>query len=353
MRRVLAPLVLGLALAACQGRDPETKDYAAMNTIPLKTVCIGRLQVDLPQKAMKEWRAEFDRAEVTRLGFPVQDKDSFWAAAQKRKQELESLPHETEPNQLGLYERVGEDAAILLYRDSDHWTGGYKMDRYLWLSDRAYKFESGPWPNEIKHQLDRYSRVFTQLVPHDAWDRPQTAGFCIDGATVTGRIVEIDASVAAPLLQWPKAEISIGTGEAADPSQIPDTEGIDERLGSAIGTMELEQERYREMAKAAPEISSEPEFPKEFDVLRQGARPLGSRQGEAAVWRKTLNNGAVLYKFLWINSEKAPSTPDNPSITLEMTVGDEYAPDKKPPPEEEMIALWDAVLASLKPRAGS
>ncbi|WP_268243526.1 T6SS immunity protein Tli4 family protein, partial [Xanthomonas oryzae] len=202
--------------------------------------------------------------------------------------------------------------------------------------------------DEIKAKLEGYKKILGRLVPHDGLGRPVTNGYCIDGATITGVIPEVSSGVFMRPPGLKAGLLYMGTVEAADPTKLKDTPGLDPRTMSAFGNLEIEKQKYDYLKSNAP--SDDPEAPKSFDVIRKGVRAAAGRPGEEAVWRIEYHNGAVVYYFRWLNSDAAPSTPDNPSLTLSLDVGDEMDPSKKVPPEPQMFALWDATLDSIKPR---
>lgn len=339
MVRLLGCLLAALTLASCQAREHERKDYAEMNAIALKSVCVGRLEIDLPAKGSLEWRASFDQAEVTRVRPPAQSADTFWSRVESRKVELESLSHRTEGNRLGLHEKIGDNAAIILYRDRGHRKGSYMMERYLWLGDRGYLFESGPWSNDVRDKVDRNSHVFSLLTPHDRNGQPQASGFCIEGATVTGDFGQISAGGIVELSNWEAARLNFGTFENYPPTELDRT---------AFEEVERDQAFYRAI-KGDSDFRAEPDSPKDFEVLRRRELSVGGFAGQEAAWRKTLNNGAVLYQVIW-RTDELIGQKTSPGIALGLRTGDESGSGNATPSEEELLALWDAVLDSVRLR---
>lgn len=347
--RLLGCFLAILGLVSCQAREYERKDYAEMNAIALKRLCVGRLEIDVPANGTLEWRASFDQADVTRMRPPIQSADAFWSRVENRKVELEALPHRTEGNRLGLYEKIGDDAAIILYRDREHRKGSYMMERYLWLGDRGYLFESGPWPNDVRDQVDRNSRVFSQMIPHDDKDRPQASGFCIDGATVTGDWKGIMATIRTAPRHWASGELSISVGEDHAAAASDDADAGEERFQiGAYHDLERDEEECR-LLRSDSDFGTRPDTIRTFEVMRKREREALNRPGKEAVWKKIANSGAVIYEFRWYN-EDASGSKEKPGLSFDMRVGDLRAPNEDVPSEEELFALWDAVLESLRSR---
>ncbi|WP_237384845.1 T6SS immunity protein Tli4 family protein [Xanthomonas oryzae] len=306
------------------------------------------LELSIPRDGGRDWRTDLDWAEVTRLPFNLRTTEDFWGYVEARKQFLQSQKHDTEPSLLSLYEKVGDNAVILLNRQEPSNDVVYYLERYVWLGDRGYFFKGLGEGDEIKAKLEGYKKILGRLVPHDGLERPVTNGYCINGATITGVIPDVSSGVFMRSPGLKATVLYMGTVEYADPKKIRDTPGLDPRTMSAFGNLEMDKQKYDYLK--ANTSASDLGSPKSFDVIRKESRNAAGRPGEEAVWRIGYHNGAVVYHFLWLNSDAAPSTPDNPSLTLSLNVGDEMDPSKKVPSEQQLFALWDAVLDSVKPR---
>ncbi|UWZ70897.1 hypothetical protein [Xanthomonas oryzae] len=79
MRHVACSVLALLALTGCGRQMPhQDKDYAAMNTIVMRPVCIGRFELSIPRDGERDWRTDVDWAEVTRLPFKLRTTEDFW-----------------------------------------------------------------------------------------------------------------------------------------------------------------------------------------------------------------------------------------------------------------------------------
>ncbi|WP_258531619.1 hypothetical protein [Xanthomonas oryzae] len=204
MRHVACSVLALLALTGCGRQVPhQDKDYAAMNTIVMKPVCIGRFELSIPRDGERDWRTDVDWAEVTRLPFKLRTTEDFWGYVEARKQFLQSQKHDTEPSLLSLYEKVGDNAVILLNRQEPSNDVVYYLERYVWLGDRGYFFKGLGEGDEIKTKLEGYKKILGRLVPHDGLERPVTNGYCINGATITGVIPDISTSIAVNPISRP------------------------------------------------------------------------------------------------------------------------------------------------------
>jgi len=348
LKRITLTALVLFWIAACgkpNASQDQDKDYSKMNTVPLRTQCIGRMLIDLPQKADLNWSQEFDDSKVGKINAFLQTEDEFGTFVEKRRQELANTPHDTEGHLLHLFKKVDAYSAILLFRESNTDVYGYNIERYLWLGHWGYLLKSGIGNDGI-NQLDSLGKVLSLLIPIDITAAPpQQPGFCIDGALVTGDVGGIDASISMKMPGWKKVSLYVATGEnsRAQPSVNPnDTPYMD---------LEREYATIRKLTKEIPGAEKDPAYPKEFITLRKQERMVGGRKGQDVIWRQHLNNGAVLYQFNWSNIDPSGSS-SHPGISLELKVGDQYEPSE-PPPESELLALWDAVLATLRPRLGA
>ncbi|WP_243735396.1 T6SS immunity protein Tli4 family protein [Xanthomonas oryzae] len=345
IRHAMCGVLALLALTGCGRQGPhQDKDYAAMNTIVMKPVCIGRFELSIPRDGGRDWRTDLDWAEVTRLPFNLRTTEDFWGYVEARKQFLQSQKHDTEPSLLSLYEKVGDNAVILLNRQEPSNDVVYYLERYVWLGDRGYFFKGLGEGDEIKTKLEGYKKILGRLVPHDGLERPVTNGYCINGATITGVIDDIDSFLSIEIRKWKASSLFIGTGELLNQSKSADTPGVDLRSFTASGSLAINRERFE------AEKSNDPGAPKSFEVLRQRGRDVAGAAGDEAVWRITYNNNAVNYRFLWKKAHTAPNTSTNPSLTLDLDVGDETLLQEQLPSDSELFSLWDATLESVKLR---
>lgn len=315
-----------------------------MNTIPLQPVCIGRIQADLPRLGARSWAQSFDLSEVERMA-SVRTRDEFWSRVHARKNELESSPHDIEPNRMSRFLKVGEDAAIILYREHEGSKRAHRMQRYLWLGEAGYGFQTGAMREHLTRDLTRFERVFNTLRPLDDGRLPQQRGFCIDGALVHGEVGRISAGVSVNVPGWNNVRIWAGATEGA-----ADGEAARRQAAPADTELDREREAMATVQREDPGASGDPVYPRQFDVLRQRERPLEGIPGREVVWRKELNNGAVTYTFRWKSEGDVNGAP---TATLGLDAGERHKPTDPLPDEQALVALWDAMLNSVRRRPGA
>lgn len=341
--------LLSLLLAACTPHAHD-QDYAKMNPIPLQTYCVGRLLVDLPKQATFSWTQEFDDSKVSRLPSDINTPERFWNLVEKRRDELAAAPHDTEGHLLYRFDNPSTVSAIVLFRESNTDVYGYNIERYLWTGHWGHLFKSGI-ANSDKGNLDHLVNTFNRLIPIDNRMNPpmapQQAGFCIDGALVTGEVGRISAGPTLYMFGMKGVSISVNAVENFPPSSDP-------ALNSAYGGVEDKQRQIRMTREQIPGWSSDPDSPKDFIVLRKREHSLHGIPGQEVVYRQIFNNDKRSYRFLWLDTQR--SNNRLPSAGVQMDFTDEQDPAKPAlplPPEDQMFALWDAVLSSVRLRPGA
>ena len=333
-RAFLAPFC-GFFLAGLMAAIPAFSSASNMMSRSFRPVCVGKVQLAFPESSTVSWSQSFDYSKVERMR-GASTKDAFWNAVATREAELRAMPHDSEDGRLSQTHRIGESAAILLYREHEASTLTHRMQRYLWLDGQGYLFQStGAMRPEFTEDLARFTEVFSRIHPSAGLDTPAMSDFCIDGAVVRGDIGRITAGASTGIRGWNHVVLWAGAveGGAGRGDMVPPEDELEQR-----------QKSIRQIRRWEPGARSDPEYPREFDVLRNAARKAGQLEGKEVAWRERLNNGATIYVFLWRG--QLPGTDH--VVTVGMDVGDRYEPGQLPPAEGELIALWDETLGSLR-----
>lgn len=352
-RRLLGGLLF-LLLVACTPHAHDS-DYAKMNTLPLQTYCVGRLLVDLPKQATFSWTQDIGEAKISRLDAPIQvgasplkADQAFWAMVEKRKQELQSLPHQSGKGRLGEYRRIDDKIVMFLFRGDQFQDDIYDAESYLWLDHWGYQMVTGAhFDQEAREIVPTLADIFHHFTPIDNRTPPKQAGFCIDGALVTGEVGRISAGPTLYMTGMKGVSISVNALENVPPLADP-------AFNSAYGYLENEEREIRQTRESVPAWSSDPSAPKEFTVLRKREHTLNGLPGQEVIYRKVFNNGKREYQFMWRDS--APQNGRMPKGVIQISFDDQpdsNQPPYPPPPEDQMFALWDAVLNSVRPRPGA
>jgi hypothetical protein len=189
--------------------------------------------------------------------------------------------------------------------------------------------------------VDRYTPVLSRLRPLKEGEIPSGEGLCIDGAIVSG---DTGRNAKAGLNVEIARGTNLGLGYLENNYQVAMYSGFD--------VLKRDQDR----AEVGLTFRNEPEGYKEFKVLRRQERTLAGLRGQEFITRTTLNNGLVHYSMRW--GTKGGAGLLEPTLSVFMDTPDTAkAPDGSAytpvPPEAQLIALWDGVLATLRLRPGA
>jgi len=351
-----------LLCAACsaQAADPAVSQAATANTTssttnPFRTmtwqpICIGRALIDMPTDRPRDWSNAFDEAIVRRLEQPLTTQ-AFWRGGETLRDQYASQEHDFRPNRLGQYIRLDPLRAAIVI--------GYKggasfwapiMWRFVHLDDQhAYEFKSvldsdniPPSPELFKPFVEQYTPALSQLRALKDGEIPSGEGFCVEGALFTGDTKQ-NAVAALNVKVAPGAYLGLSYRENL--------------YGSAWTTAFEDLAADQQRANAKMMFPQMPEGFKSFNVLRKQERTLAGLKGQEVVTRTSLNNGHVYYRMNWI-VKGAVSSLTQPDVSIYLSTPDEmtdvngqaYAPL---PPENELMGLWDKVLASFRLRPGA
>lgn len=332
-------LALFLLIAACNGHEKH-ENHADLNKIPMQTVCMGRMFVEMPQGKLN-WIQHFDFAKVKRLPATIDTSHKFWSAVVKKKDKLLSQDQRMDNSMLSGYKKINAYAAMLLHRDSKYDISGYNLDRYLWLGDWGYHFESKALlANNERNKFTQFDEFVGQLTPISNTAPPEKSGFCIDSALVKGKIGPIWANAATEVKRWKGVRVSVGTSED-DGSREPLSWQKDKKVLSPRTPFEDLNSRK----------SHVPDNQASFTVIRQQNKELSGMKGEETAFKVTLDNGQKYYKFVWRTIDKE-SSENKTGFGFQLSAGDYYYTTNyhEPPDQEELLALWDTMLVSLKNR---
>jgi hypothetical protein len=321
-----------LTLAAC-GHQAADKDYAAMNTIPLRATCIGRVSIDMPQKGSNTWSQRIGDANVTQLPLTVTTPDAFWKVVEQRREELAAQKHESEGSLLTEYRRVDNNVALILHRESTFDVFGYDLDGYLWLEHYGYVFLTKARPNQEKERLINDVSIFKQIIPYENANPSTKPGFCIDRAIVTGPVKSIVATSSVDMSQWKGVSFYVGVREPVDPNDSDNP-----------------YQDLKDIEKGAKESMSEstPDHVASFEVLRKRDRVINGFPGQETAIKSTLANGRIYYRLRWETLPEGPGLQQG--VVAGLDAGSPTGADKyvAPPPVNDLFSLWDAMLDSLK-----
>jgi hypothetical protein len=327
-------LLVAAMLLSSPCNSHNDRDMSAMNRFKLlKTECVGRVLIDLPI-GTASWMQSYGYGEITKLD--AASLEEFRHLVSARKSTLKEAKHEKAGSMLVAYtEPTDTSAAMVLHTDPDVDIGP-DLEEYLWLKKTAYKIRIRALTENSLEYASRFFPILSDFAPFpDDGGVPTAPGFCIDQALLIGRPIG-EYGTRADYNVRPVKRPGLSIGLLVEENQ--------ERLGgSAFDSLKTEE---RSAEGRGGEVGL-----KQFRVLRKQNRDLDGFDGEETISLTELKNGTKLYSFRWRTLGQLKSIV-HPHITITMDTDNPLRDGTyiKTPPEEEMIGLWDAVLASLRHR---
>ena len=315
--------------------NPSTKDIQKMSTHTEKmtTHCVGRFLIDVPQKAtMSEGSYEFEIASLkTKTTSPLPQAELLRKLDAELTQRAAGLARP--PTELGdktkFHGRYQPSASTRSIYFSDSGDKS-KMDGYVVTDGRIFELQTNTNDdNDVKELNDFLIELAPTLRARETAEIPATPGFCFGGGLTSMN---------------PKRGENVSWGW--------DLEGHpDVHFGLSIRT------NGNEVKPGI--VDREAEILKELGTLISGVKTLRKQRllvggMKAQEWSRVLTGEALVYN-LQIDIPGGPNDNAAPSITLSLRVGghnkDGYvAPSLS---EGEALALWDAVVPTLRLRPGA
>jgi hypothetical protein len=333
----------GIYLLYCLGDSMKDRYTVGTLTDRMKTACVGRFVIDLPQSM------DFSYSRAYMKGFWISGQEeslqAFEARVATRRHEIEA-----EPNQLGKknleaaedYQNNGFVGKIFRFgRDLTKgeengkpvdWIN-VKLEAYVHASGRSFNFiANGYDPSKTGNLPMLLDKL--RLVP--AHDIPTTPGFCFG----PGMFVD-------PL----PADFTEGVTLFAGFTDHPDLAmALDMRAGT---TPDKEGRLERDTAvDAEMPLWQKPLMQK----LRKGKRTINGIEGDEVAEKWTELNFVHTFGFHW----EVNGTDDNvfvPYMHLEMSTGHPVQAGARPVisflGEEALVHLWDKIASSIRRRPTS
>lgn len=318
------------ACACTRSQDQSSTNDMKAN-IPLSIQCVGRLEIALPSPSSAAWNQEVGVFSIERQRSA--DRLDFFRQVEAREQDLHSQNHEKEGYILRAAEDIG-GLRVLFYRSSPVDIYTYNVEAYMWPGNGGYRLSTTVATGE-KPQVPALLDFVKDMHPIGAGAVAPSGAFCLDGLYLDKGNQRLLASMQATIREWHGARAWVSVLE--NENSLAD-EALDIHYD-----IERERNAAKDILAEDPSAASDPGYPKTVKSLRDGTRDLDGMPGQELVWKKVLNSGVEVYHLRW-QTDTAPN-----GVTVGMDVGDEDDPVPSPR-QEEIIALWDAILSTLRQR---
>jgi hypothetical protein len=313
-------------------------------TDKMKTVCVGRFLIDVPEKARIELRqARIDGFDISAFD---ETEEEFHQRLADREAQLVATPDWRGSNKNLESARDVKTASDLVGkifmhgRTVDEGTrgnglGGLERYRYEGITTEALVHGKGIsidlfFENRALELLEDLPRLVNQLVANPDNRIPAEPGFCMDRVYVRDPLSADQVEqiiMLARLPDHPDIELMLILSAGLEPGPhgiLARTDAADERLAMA--------ERMR------------------ITRLRSAPREIGGLEGEELVERVVEENDARVHSFWW----EVMGTEDNvfvPHLVLTMTTGNG---NREPVPSSlsdgAALGLWDKISSSIRLR---
>ena len=355
LRNGLAKLLAGIVIVGLTGawaigevrekRATVRRDQleVARMTKEMKTVCIGRFLVDMPEEARLDLtRPRIDGFDISSFDEPDAD---FQARLSQREARLKAMPDHLGGNRnLESVKEVRTENGVVgkIFVHSRNVSEG---TRNRGLERERYRYE-GVAVEALVHgkgmsfdisaadyspdRIDNLPNLVAKLVPNPDNQPPREPGFCIHRA-------------------WFRDPLTADQGEEIMMfAQLPSHPDIEFMTILSAGNRSTSAGLLERTADADANLT--PDEKKRIANLRAAPRKIGEITGDEVLTRVTERNDSIAYTFWW----EVRGTPDNvfvPHFVFKMTTG---ISTKGPVPtslsQEAGIALWDKISSSIRLR---
>jgi hypothetical protein len=332
---MMALAVIAIVQSACQPGDLfPAQRTPLMNelTTNMKTVCFGRYLVDVPQKA--EFTLGFarsDSVDIKTVEPASKNEAAFQAKIDNREKELKAATHRTEGTRLRSISPINDGKQqVFVYRQDDR-------GRYISVVETYVRQNGTEWL--IGHAISDedvadFKREITEVAQHlherPMVEIPPRPGACIRNGfldRVPQEGEEFAGGAQIEDLSW-SLSLRSETSKRTDLVK-PLLKRADEAVGLVGGSSDIKVLRKRE-------ITLDGRKGEEFVALYPG-------DGVASLSAKLELYGHGSYKVPTLKltmeaNRLSPPDPNDKRVFLS---------------DDEALAVWDAVLKSIRPRPGA
>jgi hypothetical protein len=340
--RVLAAILAALAGAWAVGDVRDSNEVAKM-TEKMKTVCVGRMLIDLPEVAqVMLYGARIHGFDIETF---TETPEAFSVRVAAKEAEIRTKPDRLGGNNnlesvrdvktdSGLAGKIFVHGRNVTEGDAYNATGeehyryeGVALEAHLHGNGISIDLSNDDYdPDHIENLL----KLVAQVVANPGNSLPSEPGFCVDRAYVRD-----------PLKAEQREQIVLSAG-------LPSRPDIEIRFDTLAGIKPDSKgllQRNAESHARAPAIVN-----MRFTNLRAAPRTIGGLTGDELVERVVEENFAIIFGFRW----EVNGTENNvlvPAVTLKMATGrGKHGPVPSSLSQPAALSLWDKISSSIRVR---
>jgi hypothetical protein len=333
-------IAIALAILALSGwmiseariRFPNRSHFMNDYTQNLKTVCVGRYLWDVPQQAeIGSFNQSVNDIQIERLPEETKSEGMYQLRLDQYEKELRKELAQLKYSGIKEVRPFGTNGKLFIYRRDDINNDLLNAAAYILVGTSIYKMEKTDFAIEnLNERLQMLTRVAASIRPRSVDEIPRDPGLCIDGAFVAGKNFEDTISIPFKLPNYAGFTMSFSTELGGEPE---DNEKLNARTirGWSMAGYSDEFHIHR---KTSTHVLGQPG--NELVVsTNQKDRP--SLMGEAEFW-----------------GDRSKHTQSF-SFSMENATYDETEHTSYPKalPDETAMAIWDAMLKTLRVRPGA
>ncbi|MFL6674205.1 MAG: T6SS immunity protein Tli4 family protein [Massilia sp.] len=339
---ILVALVLIAMSSVREVHGLQDRKKVAEMTEKMKTVCVGRFLIDVPENAVVTLsRAFIDGFDIVTR---VEGEPEFNHRVRDREAEINNTRNDLGRKNMEVVKQVrssGLSGKIFVFgRWRTSWMEGEKqihaeavaIEGHIRTDGVSFSFQSKHYDPKLVGNLPK---LLTHLVQRGEFDIPVQPGFCIDRAIVRD-----------PLTPDQTETVTMFAGLPGHPD-----------LGIVFSSMAGTKRGPGMLARSAASTEKLPLYAKAaFRTLREGVRTINGLAGEELAVKVTEANFTSGFNFDW---EMGGREDDvfAPFLTLELQTGIGPRSGGKPVQsslaEPALVDLWDKISSSIRLRPAS
>ena len=345
--RILKPLLtvlLGTLLSACNSFATPVQTGKKIMTDLTQTmypICVGRLILEIPAVAkIENWSYEVDEIKINSITPPSLSQKAFDAKVNQLEAKLKTSPHNTEGVRFKSKTQLSPDRVLFVSRESKSDTTGYEVEALFWHPSVEYQFKDSTTNKYLEETTSIISKLIQSVVAMPTMDSTKAPpGFCLENGVLASTSTDYrseDVAIKGGIDTYPGLEFKFSassTNKKFDDRTLLERHESSYGLGDAMAQTMIGGTKY----------------------LRKGKRKLNGQSGEELAAVIKVDGETSMHANAEFYGE--PNVLDKPMIRLSL----DYDPSeentqqitKKTLTEKEFLALWDALLNSIRPRTNS